>query len=111
ISGHPTVSGTQSTGNLVYLASLNSWHGNSGNKSGGLHIMYNTLVAGGDGGTTNCTSAELTRSSSVALQVTQSDNTLKYDEFLGSFDWSVPSSGTTMGQTLFQANPADYPYM
>ncbi|MCA1663437.1 MAG: hypothetical protein LC659_04065, partial [Myxococcales bacterium] len=23
----------------------------------------------------------------------------------------VPASGTTMGQTLFQANPADYPYM
>ena len=111
ISGHPTVSGTQTTGNLVYLASLNSWHGNSGNKSGGLHIMYNTLVAGGDGGTSNCAGAELTRSSSVALQVTQSDGSLKYDEFLGSFDWNVPSSGSALGQTLFQANPADYPYM
>ena len=111
IAGHPKVSGTQTTGNLIYLADLHSWDGKAANKDGGLHIMYNTLVAGGDGGTTNCTAAELTRSSSVALSITQSDGTSNYDEFLGSFDWNVPASGTSMGQTLFQANPADYPYM
>ena len=54
IAGHPTVSGTQTQGNLVYLASLNSWHGNSGNKDGGLHILYNTLL-----GTHDCTQTVL----------------------------------------------------
>lgn len=111
IAGHPTVDNAQTTGSLVYLASLNSWHGGSGNKDGGLHVMYNTLVAGGDGGSTSCSAAELTRSSSVALAVPQSDGTTKYDEFIGTFDWNVPANASAMGTTLFQANPANYPYM
>ncbi len=110
IAGHPMVSGTQTQGNLVYLASLNSWHGNSGNKDGGLHILYNTLLSGG-GANTSCSAAELTRSSSVANLVTLSNGTTGYAEYLGSFDWAVPSNGAALGNVLYQANPADYPYM
>ncbi|MCU1281223.1 MAG: Type fimbrial biosis protein PilY1 [bacterium] len=109
IAGHPMVSGTQTQGNLVYLASLNSWHGNSGNKDGGLHILYNTLLAGG-GSNTSCASAELTRSSSVANLVTLSSGSTAYAEYLGSFDWAAPASGASLGNVLYQANPADYPY-
>ncbi|HXU70527.1 MAG TPA: hypothetical protein VN947_14415 [Polyangia bacterium] len=111
IAGHPTVSGVQTQGNLVYLGSLNSWHGNSGNKDGGLHILYNTLLAGGGGANTSCSAAELTRSSSVANLVTLSNGTTAYAEYLGSFDWAVPSSGAALGNVLYQANPADFPYM
>jgi hypothetical protein len=110
IAGHPVVAGTQTQGNLVYLASLNSWHGNAGNKDGGLHILYNTLLAGG-GANSSCSAAELTRSSSVANLVTLSSGATAYAEYLGSFDWAVPSSGVALGNVLYQANPADYPYM
>ena len=111
IAGHPTVSSTQTQGNLVYLASLNSWHGHSGNKDGGLHILYNTLISGG-GANTSCSAAELTRSSSVAHLLTKSDGTvLGYAEYLGTFDWAVPSNGAALGNVLYQANPSDYPYM
>ena len=109
IAGHPMVSSAQTQGNLVYLASLNSWHGNSGNKDGGLHILYNSLLAGG-GSDNSCSAAELTRSSSVANLITNSDNSTGYAEFLGSFDWAVPTSGAALGNVLYQANPADYPY-
>lgn len=110
IAGHPTVSGTQTQGNLVYLASLNSWHGKSGNKDGGLHILYNTLISGG-GANTSCSASELTRSSSVANLITNSDGTTGYAEYLGTFDWAVPANGAALGNVLYQADPTDYPYM
>jgi hypothetical protein len=110
IAGHPMVSGTQTQGNLVFLASLNSWHGNSGNKDGGLHILFNTLIAGG-GANTSCSAAELTRSSSVANLITKTDGTTGYAEYLGSFDWAVPASGAALGNVLYQADPTDYPYV
>jgi hypothetical protein len=109
IAGHPMVAGVQTQGNLIYLASLNSWHGNAGNKDGGLHILYNSLLAGG-GANASCSGAELTRSSSVANLVTLSSGSTAYAEYLGSFDWAVPSSGGALGNVLYQANPADYPY-
>ncbi|HEX6837941.1 MAG TPA: hypothetical protein VF334_15290, partial [Polyangia bacterium] len=111
IAGHPMVSGTQTNGNLVYLASLHSWSGHSQVKDGGLHIMYNTLVTGG-GNASSCTAAELTRSSSVAHLLSKSDGTvIGYAEYLGSFDWEIPANGAALGNILYQANPADYPYM
>ena len=110
IAGHPMVSGAQTQGNLVYVASLNSWHGNSGNKDGGLHILYNSLLAGGGNGDNTCSAAELTRSSSVAHSITNSDGSTGFAEFLGSFDWAVPTNGAALGNVLYQANPADYPY-
>lgn len=110
IAGHPMVGSTQAQGNLVYLASLNSWHGNSGNKDGGLHILYNSLLAGG-GANASCSAAELTRSSSVANLVTLANGSTAYAEYLGSFDWAVPANGAALGNVLYQANPADYPYM
>jgi hypothetical protein len=103
------VNGAQTLGNLVYLASLNSWNGGSGNKDGGLHILYNTLLAGG-GGQAQCGPAELTRSSSVANLVTTSSGASAYAEYLGSFDWNVPTNASALGNVLYQANPADYPY-
>jgi hypothetical protein len=110
IAGHPLVGGTQVLGNLVYLASLNSWHGGSGTKDGGLHILYNTLLAGG-ASQAQCGPAELTRSSSVANLVTTATGASAYAEYLGSFDWNVPTNASALGNVLYQANPADYPYM
>jgi hypothetical protein len=110
IAGHPMVSSLQTPGNLVYLASLNSWHGGSSNKDGGLHILYNTLIAGG-GANAVCGPAELTRSSSVANLITLPSGATAYAEYLGSFDWNVPSNAAALGNVLYQANPADYPFI
>ena len=97
-------------GNLVYLGSLNSWHGGSSNKDGGLHIMYNTLVAGGDGGSTNSPPPSCTRSSSVAELVTLASGSHRRTPSTSApSTGACPSSGTALGNTLYQADPADLP--
>ncbi len=107
LAGHPMVSGSQVSGNLVYLGSLNSWHGGSTNKDGGLHIMYNTLLVGNGCGTTNFTSTELTRSTAVA---SYSSTGTKVAEYLGTYDWYIPKSASAMGNSLYQPDPSVYPY-
>jgi len=62
------VSGAQTPGNLVYLGSLNSWHGGSSAKDGGLHIMYDTLIVGtGCGVPSTNVATELSRDSRLQV--------------------------------------------
>ncbi len=110
ISGHPIISGTQVKGDVVYLGSLNSWHGNAGNKDAGLHIMYNTLLTAGEdtGSTTDppngyFVGTELTRSNPVGKLTGQ--------VYLGSFDWKIPELPTAGGNLYYSPSQTTYPYM
>ena len=107
LAGHPLVNGVQASGMLVYLAALNSWHGNSSVKDGGLHIMYNTLLDSGSG---RCGTAELSRSSAVSNLVTLNNGVTGYANYVGTFDWIIPADPTATGNTLYQGDPTRYPY-
>jgi hypothetical protein len=118
IAGHPMVpsagaaNATQASGNVIYLGSLNSWHGGSAGKDAGLHIMYNSLLVGGDGnGGINPPSplwqtVELSRSPAVAN--TTSQYTGAY--YVGSFDWLIPQYPDLAGNSLYVPNKSVYPY-
>jgi hypothetical protein len=103
IAGFPYVGGTQTNGRLLYLGSLNSWHGGSAGKDGGLHIMYNSLLAFGNGtcGSGTCVNAEFARSSPVS--------SIYGEYYRGSFDWKLPSN-TNPGTALYQPPNGTYPY-
>ena len=102
ISGHPIVGGVQASGTLVYLASLNSWHGGAAGKDGGLRIMYNTLIADGDPcGGVGCVSSEFSRASPVAG--------LYGEYYRGTFEWPIPTN-TFAGASLFNPPIGTYPY-
>jgi hypothetical protein len=104
IAGHPIVDGAQQPGDVVYLGSLNSWHGGSHNKDAGLHIMYNSLLVGGDGGgAANFSGVELSRSSPVA-KVTG-------ETYIGTFDWKIPADPTALGDLLYIPPLTHYPYV
>jgi hypothetical protein len=109
LTGHPKVNGVQVSGNVVYLGSLNSWHGNSAGKDAGLHILYNTLLVGGDGGGSVLpvpaplfTDVELSRSPPVSRATGEF--------YVGTFDWQVPSDPASAGNQLFLPSPTNYPY-
>jgi hypothetical protein len=111
IAGHPIVSGTQAAGEVVYLGSLNSWHGNSTNKDGGLHIMYNTLLAGGADCSAPFANTELTRSDAVANTLTTASGGSLLAEYQGTFDWKIPADPTAGGNVLYEPDPTQYPYV
>ncbi|MFI5290497.1 MAG: hypothetical protein ACHQ17_12645, partial [Polyangia bacterium] len=102
MAGHPVVSGTQQPGELVYFSSINSWHGAAGNKDGGLHIMYNSLIADGNGVSAPMVSTELSRSSPVSQRTGQT--------YLGTFDWKIPKYPSMGGNSLYQPDKTVYPY-
>jgi hypothetical protein len=110
IGGHPIVAGLQTPGYIVYLASLNSWHGNAVNKDGGLHIMYDTLLAGGEGCHAPFVGTELTRSDAVANTLTTSTGSSLLAEYQGTFDWKIPYDSTAGGNILYQPDVTKYPY-
>ncbi len=103
IAGHPLVGGVQASGSLIYLGSLNSWHGGAAGKDGGLRIMYNTLLAFGNGtcGGAGCIGTELSRSTPVSG--------LYGEYFRGSFDWKIPAN-TLAGNALYVPAVGAYPY-
>lgn len=110
ITGHPMVGGVQTPGNVVYLGSLNSWHGGAAGKDAGLHIMYNTLIVGGDGGgsglnppSPSYNGVEMSRSGPVGRP------TGEY--YVGTFDWLIPSNPTLAGNQLYVAPLNHYPYI
>jgi hypothetical protein len=104
ITGHPTVNGNQAVGSVVYLGSLNSWHGGSSGKDAGLHIMYNSLLTGTDGlPAPPYTPSELSRS-----PVTGGPGGVYY---VGTFNWYIPLNPTLPGNPLYNAPVSNYPYV
>lgn len=110
IHGHPVVDGVSTPGHLVYEGASNAWSGGSGRKDSGLHIMFNTLIAGGEGGgggtgglAQQLIDVELTRSSPVGRDTGEL--------YLGTFDWRVPLRPNEPGNILYQPSKSSYPYV
>jgi hypothetical protein len=102
VHGHPIVGGVSTSGSLVYEGASTAWHGGSGRKDSGLHIMYNTLIADTSANGTPYTPTELTRSSPIGR------TTGEY--YIGTFEWKIPTDPNAAGDQLYQADPTKYPY-
>jgi len=113
IAGHPMVNGTQAPGDVVYLGSLNSWHGGAAGKDAGLHIMYNTLLVGGDGGASNTPGLYPTAGPFSGVELSRSGPVGRPsgEYYVGTFDWLIPKYPTLAGNQLYVPSLSNYPYV